>query len=65
LLSHLFTQWGAAHAPKIMATVDGTYRRLFGWETDAISDEYVGFLEAFAAELVCSCWRESVHFVAK
>ena len=44
---HLFTQWGAAHAPKIMATVDGTYRRLFGWDTDSLSDEYIGFLRAF------------------
>ncbi|MBQ8719372.1 MAG: hypothetical protein IJY66_08905, partial [Clostridia bacterium] len=34
-MSHLFTQWGAAHAPKVMATVDGEYRRIFGWDTDA------------------------------
>ncbi len=51
-LSHFFTQWGAAHAPKVMATVDGEYRRLFGWDTDALSDEYVGFLEALSAELI-------------
>ena len=30
-ISHLFTQWGAGHAPKVMATVDGEYRRIFGW----------------------------------
>ncbi|MBQ4050064.1 MAG: hypothetical protein IJD13_00400, partial [Oscillospiraceae bacterium] len=27
--SHLFTQWGVEHAPKIMATVDGEYKRIF------------------------------------
>ena len=43
-ISHLFTQWGAEHAPKVMATVDGEYKRIFGWETDAISDEYIGFV---------------------
>ena len=43
-ISHLFTQWGAYHAPKVMATDEGVYRRIFGWDTDASSEEYVGFL---------------------
>ncbi|QHT63275.1 DUF4091 domain-containing protein [Paenibacillus lycopersici] len=42
--SHLFTQWGAMHAPKIMATVDGAYTRIFGWETDAGGDAYRSFI---------------------
>lgn len=46
-IAHFFTQWGAQHAPKIMATVDGEYKRIFGWETVATSDEYVTFLRAF------------------
>jgi hypothetical protein len=46
-IAHLFTQWGAAHAPKIMATVDGEYRKLFGWETDATGEEYATFLQTF------------------
>ena len=46
-ISHLFTQWGAKHAPKIMATVDGEYKKLFGWETDAHGDEYAKFLRTF------------------
>ena len=46
-VSHFYTQWGAGHAPKVMAWVDGEYRRVFGWETDATSDEYRGFLRAF------------------
>ncbi len=46
-ISHLFTQWGAAHAPKIMATVDGEYKKIFGWETDAAGEEYGAFLRTF------------------
>ena len=46
-IAHMFTQWGAKHAPKIMATVDGEYKKIFGWETDATSKEYVGFLREF------------------
>ena len=46
-ISHLYTQWGAGHAPKVMAWVDGEYRRVFGWETDAASPEYRDFLRAF------------------
>lgn len=45
--SHLFSQWGAKAAPKIMATVDGEYRRLFGWDTDAAGPEYHEFLHAY------------------
>lgn len=45
-ISHLFTQWGAGHAPKVMATVDGVYQRIFGWETDATGDAYSTFLRA-------------------
>ncbi len=46
-ISHLFTQWGATHAPKIMATVDGEYKKLFGWETDAHGEEYKKFIRSF------------------
>lgn len=59
-ISHLFTQWGAYHAPKIMATVDGEYKRIFGWETDALSAEYTDFLKAFLPELVCFLSQEQV-----
>lgn len=51
-MSHLFTQWGAGHAPKVMAKTPEGFRRIFGWETEALSDEYKAFLRAFAAELV-------------
>ncbi len=50
-MSHLFTQWGAKHAPKIMATVDGEYKRIFGWDTKANGKKYKAFLSAFAKEI--------------
>lgn len=46
-MAHLYTQWGAKHAPKVMATVDGVYRQLFGWETDAIGEDYRQFLNVY------------------
>jgi hypothetical protein len=51
-IAHLFTQWGATHAPKIMATVNGEYKRLFGWETDAHSEEYGVFLRTLLTEML-------------
>lgn len=51
-LSHLFTQWGAKHAPKIVGRDNGEERRLFGWETDATGPEYKAFLDRFLPELV-------------
>ena len=52
-LSHFFSQWGAAHAPKVVATLDcGETRRIFGWDTDATSPEYVTFIRAFVSELL-------------
>ena len=50
-ICHLFTQWGARYTPKIMATVDGTYQKLFCWEVEALSQEYQDFLRAFLPEL--------------
>ena len=46
-IAHFFTQWGAEHAPKIMATDDGVYRKIFGWDTEAAGEEYIGFLRQF------------------
>lgn len=65
-VAHLFTQWGAYHAPKIMATVDGEYKRIFGWDTDAAGEEYVTFLQAFLTEFTAFIekrWdKDSVYF---
>ncbi|MBQ8606506.1 MAG: hypothetical protein IJ408_07180, partial [Clostridia bacterium] len=51
-IAHLFTQWGCKFAPKVMATVDGEYKKLFGWDTDGHGDEYLGFMGAFLEKLV-------------
>ena len=50
--SHFFTQWGAEHAPKIMAAVDGKYRQLFGWDTTAWGKKYTAFLHAYIPTLL-------------
>ena len=50
-LSHFYTQWGARYAPKVMATVDGEYKRIFGWDTKASSKSYRVFLKAFSDEV--------------
>lgn len=50
--SHLFTQWGAKHAPKIEVLADGVPIKLFGWHTDAAGEPYGRFLDAFLPSLV-------------
>lgn len=45
--SHLFSQWGAEHAPNIY---DKNGKRIFGFDTDASEAEYVGFIRAYLAE---------------
>lgn len=49
-ISHFYTQWGAAHAPKIIADVNGELKQIFGWNTRASSKEYKDFLTAFSVE---------------
>lgn len=50
-ISHLFTQWGAKAAPKIMAMREGSYVQIFGWDTDASGAAYRAFLHQFLAAL--------------
>ncbi len=50
-MAHLFTQWGALYCPKIMATVNGEYKRIFGWDVSATSVEYRDFLSQFLPAL--------------
>lgn len=49
--NHMYTQWGAEHAPKIIATVDGVEKKIFGWETDVHADEYHAFLHEYLTAL--------------
>ena len=60
-MAHLFTQWGAEHAPKITGTKDGEYTRLFGWKTDAVSDEYAGYLRQMLPALTAKLKELNVH----
>ena len=50
-MAHLFTQWGAKCAPKIMVWEDGTLHHKFGWHTDAQSPEYADFLAQYLTAL--------------
>ena len=50
-ISHLFSQWGAKAAPKVMAVKDGTYQQIFGWDTDSAGEEYRDFLHQFLTAL--------------
>ncbi len=59
-MAHLYTQWGAKHAPKIMAFVDGEYRQIFGWETEATGNEYRQFLQAYVPAVRKTLLEEDV-----
>lgn len=50
-MSHLFSQWGAKYAPKVVAEVDGKEEKIFGWHTQAVG-EYTRFLKAFLPQLI-------------
>jgi hypothetical protein len=60
-VSHLFTQWGAEHAPKIMAAENGEMKRIFGWDTDATGEDYKNFLSQFLPELVAFIKRNGME----
>ena len=43
-ICHLFTQWGALAAPKVVATVNGEKKRIFGLDTPSDDPVYLKFL---------------------
>jgi hypothetical protein len=59
-ISHLFTQWGAKAAPKVVACVEGVFKRVFGWDTPADGPDYQGFLDAFLPALTAFLKKEGV-----
>ena len=66
-IAHPYTQWGAKAAPKVMATVDGVEKRIFGWDTPATGEAYRTFLYAFIPALQSALAdmgvdREHVYF---
>jgi hypothetical protein len=60
-MSHLFTQWGAKAAPKIMAAVNGEYKRIFGWDTPALGEDYKAFLNAFLPEIAAHLKKSGIQ----
>lgn len=61
-----FSQWGAEHAPKVLVhDAGGRIRHRFGWQTDALSDDYRNFLaqmlDALHADL-CELGVEDITF---
>ncbi len=60
-MSHLFTQWGAKHAPKIVAADrKGREKKIFGWSTRTSSKKYDAFLRQFAVKLTEFLEKENV-----
>ena len=50
--SHLFTQWGAKSAPKIIADTPDGEKQIFGWKTDSKSERYALFLKQYLRALM-------------
>ena len=51
-MSHFYTQWGALHAPKVVANVNGKEKKIFGWKTWAGGKDYNNFLTQLSKELI-------------
>ncbi len=59
-ISHLFSQWGAEYAPKIVAEKGGKPCRIFGWDTPGTEGEYPRFLSLFLPELVAFLRKRNI-----
>ncbi len=59
-IPHFFTQWGAKHAPKFVARVNGRKKKIFGWETDSLGEEYRTFLSQMIPSLVAFLEKRGV-----
>ena len=51
-INHFFTQWGAAACPKVIATVNGEEKQIFGWDTPSDSEDYRDFLYALIPQML-------------
>jgi hypothetical protein len=59
-LAHIYTQWGAEFAPKVIAKTPEGVKRVFGWETKSDSPEYTAFIRALLTELTDFVVREGL-----
>ncbi|MBQ2967222.1 MAG: DUF4091 domain-containing protein [Clostridia bacterium] len=57
---HLFTQWGAAAAPKIIVTENGKEKKMFGWHTKATGKKYHAFLKQYLTAVKAFFEREKL-----
>lgn len=64
-MSHLFSQWGAKFAPRIIAKVNGRNKEIFGWHTSVTSPEYKQFLQLCLPQLVQVLKEEGVAEVTR
>ena len=61
-MSHLFTQWGALHAPKIVAKdKKGREKKIFGWHTRTSSKDYDDFILQLGKKLVPFLEKEGIR----
>ena len=61
-MSHFFTQWGAKHAPKIVALDSkGREKKIFGWKTRTSSKKYDEFLRQFASAFIKVVENEGIR----
>ena len=51
-INHFFSQWGAKACPKVIATVNGEEKQIFGWDTPSESDAYKEFLYALIPQML-------------
>ena len=60
-ISHFFTQWGAKHAPKIVALDrKGREKKIFGWFTRTSSKAYDDFLRQFSVAFTRLAEKEGI-----
>ena len=55
---HLFSQWGARNAPNIY---NAAGERIFGFDTDAAGEEYVGFIRAYLTAFFAFAKEEGIE----
>ncbi len=59
--SHLFSQGGAAFAPKIIAMAEGVEKCIFNRDVKSDSKEYVSFLDTFLPELAAHLRKKGLQ----
>lgn len=59
-MSHLFSQWGAKYAPKIMVKEKGTLVQKFGWHVRGDSPAYRKFLKAYLPVLTAHLKKRGI-----